>query len=196
MPLDQNPQQTVTRFGCIGFSMYVCGFSVPKMRQFCLFTYPPRSKWVSSFLNHSEMLSFHRCFQFWEEEKVSGVQVRWIRWLRHDYGLVFDQKLTHKHRCVSWCFVMVQNPGLVFCAFLTNCFAQSYYYWPYDLVARIHDTPRHCNRRKQRSKPSHLTELDVRISVFALLDASIGTIGLWFQSHSLTAMNRHQLWNF
>ena len=24
-----------------------CGFSMPQMRQFCLFTYPPRSKWAS-----------------------------------------------------------------------------------------------------------------------------------------------------
>ena len=48
MPLDQNPHQTVTRFVCVGFSMYACGFSVPQMRQFCLFTYPPRSKWASS----------------------------------------------------------------------------------------------------------------------------------------------------
>ena len=33
MPLDQNPHQTVARFGCVGFSM-----SVPQMLQFCLFT--------------------------------------------------------------------------------------------------------------------------------------------------------------
>ena len=39
--------QTVTRFGCVGYLMYACGFSVPQMRQFCLFTYPPRSKWAS-----------------------------------------------------------------------------------------------------------------------------------------------------
>ena len=42
-PLDQNPHQTVTRFGCVGFSMYACGFSVSQMLQFCLFTYPPQS---------------------------------------------------------------------------------------------------------------------------------------------------------
>ena len=48
MPLDQNPHQTVIRFGIVGFSMYACGFYVPQMRQFCLFTYPPRSKWASS----------------------------------------------------------------------------------------------------------------------------------------------------
>ena len=43
MPLDQNPHQTVTRFGCVAFSINACGFSVPQMRQFCLFTYPPRT---------------------------------------------------------------------------------------------------------------------------------------------------------
>ena len=48
MPLDQSLHQTVTCFGCLGFSMYACEFSVPQMRQFCLFTYPPRSKWASS----------------------------------------------------------------------------------------------------------------------------------------------------
>ena len=45
---DQNPHQTVTRFGCVRFSMYACGLSVPQMRQLCLFTFPPRSKWASS----------------------------------------------------------------------------------------------------------------------------------------------------
>ena len=49
MPLDQNPHQTVTRFGA-----NVCVFSVPQMRSFCLFTYPPRSKWASS----EEMIFF------------------------------------------------------------------------------------------------------------------------------------------
>ena len=44
MSLDQNPHQTVTRFGCGCFSMYACGFSALQMRQFCLFTYPTRSK--------------------------------------------------------------------------------------------------------------------------------------------------------
>ena len=60
------------------------------------------------FLNRSKTLSFHRCLQFWEEEKVSGGQVWWIRWLRHDYGFVFGQTLMHKHRymwvgALSWC---------------------------------------------------------------------------------------------
>ena len=34
MPLDQNPHQTVTRFGCVGFSMYACGFLCPKCDSF------------------------------------------------------------------------------------------------------------------------------------------------------------------
>ena len=45
---DCNPHQTVTRFGCVGFSIYACGVSVLQMRQFWLFTYPPRSKWALS----------------------------------------------------------------------------------------------------------------------------------------------------
>ena len=49
--------------------------------------------------------------------------VRGLWWLKHDYGFVFRKKHTHKHRRVSWCVIMVQNPQ--FCAFLTKCFAQS-----------------------------------------------------------------------
>ena len=33
--------------------------------------------------------------------------------------------------------------------------------WPYDLVPRIHDLPRHCRQRKQWEKPSNLTKFDV-----------------------------------
>ena len=78
--------------------------------------------------NRSKMLSFNRCLQFWEKKRVSGGKVWWIRWLSYDYGCVFDQKLTPKHRCVSCCVIMIQNPCLVFpqfCAFPRKCFAQS-----------------------------------------------------------------------
>ena len=34
------PKSAANHFGCVGFSMYACGFSVPQMRQFCLLTYP------------------------------------------------------------------------------------------------------------------------------------------------------------
>ena len=37
IPVDQNPHQTMAR-------LYAWGFSVPQMLQYCLFTYPPRSK--------------------------------------------------------------------------------------------------------------------------------------------------------
>ena len=44
MILDQNPHQTVTRFGYVGaFQCMHAGFLYP-----CLFTYPPSSKWASS----------------------------------------------------------------------------------------------------------------------------------------------------
>ena len=46
--LDQNLHQTVTRLKCAGFSINAWRVSVPQMWQFCLFTYPPRSKWASS----------------------------------------------------------------------------------------------------------------------------------------------------
>ena len=51
-------------------------------------------------------------------------------------------------------------------------------------VARIHSAPRHCHRRKQWAKPLHLTKFDVFFSVLALLNISIGMIGLLFQSYS------------
>ena len=55
---------------------------------------------------------------------------------------------------------------------------------------------RRCNRGKQWAKPLHFTELDVLFSILALLDASIGIIGLWFQSYRHTLMIRHQFWSF
>ena len=83
LPLDQNPHQTVTRFGYVGFSMYVCGFSVPQMRQFCLFTYPPRSKWTSS----ENMIFFAKISTFWKpiaesENKLDGQLASTPEW-RH-----------------------------------------------------------------------------------------------------------------
>ena len=63
-------------------------------------------------LNSSKTLYFHRWLQSWEEEKVSeGAK-------SSEFG----------GWGVSWCVIMVQNSWLVFpqfCAFLTDCFAQS-----------------------------------------------------------------------
>ena len=152
-------------------------------------------------LNHSKTVCFHRCRQFSEEENVSGRQLEWIRWLRYDYGFVFGQKLTHKHRCVSWCVIMVQNPWLVFsqfCAFLTNCFAQSTHI--FKVVLLINRTTLWqeytLQSKKTMSKTFAFDELDVLFLVLALLGSSIRVIVLWLQCHSHTPMIRHQLWPF
>ena len=98
-------------------------------------------------------------------------------WGMISFFFVFGQKLTFKHRCVwagslSW----LQNPWLVFqqfCPLPTNCFAESAYNFKVIFLierrrARIHDAPRHWNRRKQWAKPSHLTELVVLFLVCTL----------------------------
>ena len=54
MPLDQNPHQTVTHLGCVGFPECACRFSMPQIRQFALFTYPPRSVSSASWFPLSE----------------------------------------------------------------------------------------------------------------------------------------------
>ena len=46
----------MTSFGCVGFLMYACGFSVLQMRQFCLFTYPPR--WANDFSSAADNAIF------------------------------------------------------------------------------------------------------------------------------------------
>ena len=63
-------------------------------------------RFVLYIFNRRKMLSFHRCLQFWKEKKVSGSQIQWIQRLRHDYGLIFGQKLTLKHRYMSWCLII------------------------------------------------------------------------------------------
>ena len=78
-----------------------------------------------------------------------------------------------------WCVIMMQNSWLVFpqfCTFPTNYFAQAAHNFKVVFlidrttrtVARIHDAPHHCNRRKQWAKPSHLTEFDVLFWTLAL----------------------------
>ena len=45
-PIAGQITEACTQCMLFGFSMYACGFSVPQMRQYCLFTYAPRSKWL------------------------------------------------------------------------------------------------------------------------------------------------------
>ena len=103
--------------------------------------------WLSFYLlNPSKTLSFHRCLQFWEKENVSGGQVQWIRWLRHDCGFVFGQKLMHNYRIVRWCVIMVENDRAFHNSVrfwrIASCnrrINQGSIYWPYDLVAWVHN---------------------------------------------------------
>ena len=78
MSLDQNPHQTVTRFGCFEFPMYVCGFSVPQMVQFCLFTYPPRLKWASS----EKMIFYMASYQGLSKIRLDDVSEMFNCWER------------------------------------------------------------------------------------------------------------------
>ena len=67
MPLDQNPQLTVTRFGCVGFSMYAFGFSVSQMRQFCLFG--GRIKLIICQIRHKLSVTIHEISTSWKNVK-------------------------------------------------------------------------------------------------------------------------------
>ena len=107
--------------------------------------------------------------------------------------------------CMFWCFGQTCSISMFhqtrFDVFIkhvpSNMLHQTYSIKTLKHVERIHDAPCHCNRRKQWANPSHFTELEqVLFSVLALLDASIGLIGLWFQCHCHIPMIRHQLWPF
>ena len=171
------------------------------MINICFCSLIPKYKRQSSYLlNRNTKIYVHRCLQFWEEEKVCGSQVRWIRWLRHDYGFVFVQKLTYKHQSVSWCVIMVQIHDW----FLHN----SVRFWriasrnrritpmQYSLLTvRPFDKNSWCTKLLQSKKTIIKSfTFDMLFSVLALLDICIGMIGVWFQYHSHTPMIRHQLW--
>ena len=71
-----------TRFGCVGFSMYAFGFSVSQMRHFCLFTYPPRSKWASSEMNFFAKIGiFYKSFAGSLREAKMHWIVNWLQLL-------------------------------------------------------------------------------------------------------------------
>ena len=112
------------------------------------------------------MLFFHRCLQFWEKRKKStkAKSGEYCGW-----GMITVLFLTKNSRtsidvwadALSWCKIhdwffhnSVRSNEL-----LRSIGAQlqgSIPYWPYELVAKIHDVPRHSNRRKRWAK--HLAE--------------------------------------
>ena len=110
--------------------------------------------------------------------------------------------LTHKDRSVSWCVIMVYNSLLVFpqfCAYLTNCLSQSAH--NFQVVFLIDRTTlwqefmmQHGIANEEKSKTTFTIDRTWRIfSVLALLDASIGVNGLWFQCHGHTPTICRQL---
>ena len=112
MPSDQNPHQTVTHFGCVGFLIYACGFFVPQIRQFCLFKYPPRSKWTSS-ENHR----FSKIGIFWKSiagplSRVVQAYTQWYSFvgrikliicqIRHELSVTIQEISTSWKKNVRW----------------------------------------------------------------------------------------------
>ena len=122
-------------------------------------------------LNRSKTLSFHRSLQFWEEEKsqrgpslVNTVLEPWL-WL-YFWPKTYTQ-------ASKWEMVRYYGAKFTIDFSIILCVSEELHhtiglelqnsipFWPCNLVARIHDASRHCNRRKQWAKSSHLTELDV-----------------------------------
>ena len=94
------------------------GFNVIAMHPWFVISYDLFGQ-ILILLNRRNRFPFISVFCFGEKKVIEA-------WLRFCFFLC--QKLTHKHRCVNWCIIMLQNLWLVspqFCAFLTNCFRQS-----------------------------------------------------------------------
>ena len=123
MPLDQNPHQKVTRFGCFGVSMYAWGLSVPQMQQFCLFTYPTKSKWASS----EKMIFFAKIGIFCKS--IAGIlcegKTHWmVNWLQ-----------LLKQNSSQWC---LRNSQLLrttvnWCCRSSNILGCTHYFWLFTL---------------------------------------------------------------
>lgn len=45
-------------------------------------------------------------FSFGNSKNVARSQIWWMRWLKHDYGFIFGQKITNKHWWVTWCLTL------------------------------------------------------------------------------------------
>ena len=85
MPLDQNPHQTVTRFGYVIFSTYAGGFSVLQMQQIMLVYIPPKIKmsfiWKDDFfakIGKSNVAIFRRVVQEYTQSYSFGGRIKLI----------------------------------------------------------------------------------------------------------------------
>ena len=104
MALDQNPYQTVTCFCCVGFSKYACGFSVPQMRQFCLFTYP-------SFICKDDFFAKIGIFCKSIAGPLSEAKTHWmVNWLQllHQLNFVWRHSKVLMQRSTQWRLQNVQ----------------------------------------------------------------------------------------
>ena len=104
MPLDENPHKTVTRCGCIGFSKYASGFSTPQIRQFCLFTYLPRSKMIF-FANivKSNVAIFPSVVQVYTQPYLFGGRINLIIYqIRHELSVNIYKIRTSWKKNVRW----------------------------------------------------------------------------------------------
>ena len=111
MPLNQNPHQTVTRVGYAGFPIYACGFTVPQMRQYCLFSYPPRSKWAS----FKKIIFFAKIGNYYKSIAVplSEAKTHWmVNWLQilNQLNFAWCHTKVFMQNSSQWC---LQNDQLL-----------------------------------------------------------------------------------
>ena len=168
----------------IHFPILEMQFSVPRTAPFSIFLLSP--EWgQNAFLSSVAWVLERGKSQGWLS-LVNTVVEAGLR-------LIFGQKLTLKHRCMSWCVIMVQNPWLLFpqfCAFLTNCCGIGHTtLWLEFIMHNVIAV-------KENSEQNIHILPKLPFSVLALLNAFIGGIGLWFQCYKHTPMICHQLWYF
>ena len=96
---------TMSCFECVGFSIYACGFSVTQMRQFCLFIYPVRSKWVSSekMISLPKSASSVTAVQAYTKPYSFGEMIKLIIWqIKHELSVTIHEISTSWKKHVGW----------------------------------------------------------------------------------------------
>ena len=137
MPLDQNLHQTVTRFACVDFSMYACGFSMLQMRQFCLFTYLPSSKLTSSenmffFLPKSASSVSQSQAHLAKRIKTNYLSNQAWYHSRNKHQLKKKRQMANHTVCCSWHiqnFIGIYYKTLEICSALTCLYIHTHNNW-------------------------------------------------------------------
>ena len=115
--------------GYIGFSMYPCGFSVPQIRQFCLFTYPCIHTYIIGHYNPSVMITdlvshttYVVCVNFIHEWRDLQFKVNSERQLSTATFFIYSQSFCqisaergnrrrNNFYILFWCLALGTNPG-------------------------------------------------------------------------------------